>query len=163
MKWRHWKLVAVIGLAGLLGCAAMSGHGVKKEAPGQQVSLSQIPSPARATIERLTAGGEIKMIEKEEHNGKIIYDVEAKVKGKDVEYDVASNGEVLTSEESIAYDSLPAEVKTAIQKYFGSAEGLKASREIEEGKTFYEVEGSKAGAKIALKLTATGKIIEEEK
>jgi uncharacterized membrane protein YkoI len=163
MKWRHWKLVAVIGLAGLLGCAAMSGHGVKKEAPGQQVSLSQIPSPARATIERLTAGGEIKMIEKEEHNGKIIYDVEAKVKGKDVEYDVASDGKVLTSEENIAYDSLPAEVKTAIQKYFGSAEGLKASKEIEEGETFYEVEGSKSGSTIALKLTATGKIIEEEK
>jgi hypothetical protein len=58
---------------------------------------------------------------------------------------------------------LPVVVKNAVQKYFGSAEGLKASREIEKGKTFYEVEGSKAGATIALKLTETGKIIEEEK
>ncbi len=163
MKGRYWKLIAVIVLAGLMGCATMPGHGAKKEAPGQQVSLSQIPSPARTTIEELTAGGEIKKIEKEEQDGKVIYDVEAKVKGKDVEYDVASDGKVLTREESIAYDLLPAKVKTAVQKYFGSAEGLKASREIEKGETFYEVEGSKAGSTIALKLTETGKIIEEEK
>jgi uncharacterized membrane protein YkoI len=162
MKVRYWKLVAVL-MVGISGCAAISGHGAKKEAPGQLVSLLEIPSPARTTIERLTAGGEIKKIEKEEVGGKVIYDVEASVRGKDVEYDVASDGNVLTRQESIAYDSLPVAVKTAVQKYFGSAEGLKASMEIEEGKTFYEVEGSKAGATIALKLTETGKIIEEEK
>jgi hypothetical protein len=162
MKGRYLKLIAVL-MVGISGCAVISGHGAKKEAPGQQVSLSEIPLPARTVIERLTAGGEIKKIEKEEQAGKVIYDVEAKVKDKDVEYDVASDGEVLTREESIAYDSLPVAVKTAVQKYFGSAEGLKASREIEKGKTFYEVEGSKAGATIALKLTETGKIIEEEK
>jgi hypothetical protein len=85
------------------------------------------------------------------------------VKDKDVEYDVASNGAVLTSQESIAYNLLPAAVKATVQKYFGSAEGLKTSREIEEGKTFYEVEGSKAGSTIALRITETGKIVEEEK
>jgi len=162
MRRRYWKLVAVL-IVGISGCAGILGHGAKKEAPGQQVSLSEVPSPARTVIERLTAGGEIKKIEKEEEAGKAIYDVEATVKGKDVEYDVDSDGEVLSREESIPYDSLPAAVKTAVEKYFGSAEGLKASREIEKGETFYEVEGSKAGAKIALKLTETGKIIEEEK
>jgi uncharacterized membrane protein YkoI len=162
MKGRYLKLIAVL-IVGISGCAGILGHGAKKEAPGQLVSLSEIPSPARTVIERLTAGGEIKKIEKEEQDGKAIYDVEAKVKDKDVEYDVASDGKVLTREESIAYDSLPVAVKNAVQKYFGSAEGLKASREIEKGKIFYEVEGSKAGATIALKLTETGKIIEEEK
>jgi uncharacterized membrane protein YkoI len=156
-------VLAAFLIVGILGCAAPSGNEAKKEAPSQQVQLSQIPSPARSTIERLTAGGEIKKIEKEEQNGEVIYDIEAKVKDKDVEYDVASNGTVLTSEESIAYDSLPTEVKQAVQKYFGSAEGLKASREIEKGETFYEVEGSKAGSKIALKLSETGQILEEEK
>jgi uncharacterized membrane protein YkoI len=155
-------LVAIL-VVGISGCAGLSGRGAKKEAPGQQVSLSAIPTPARATIERLTTGGEIKKLEKEEVGGKVIYDVEARVRGKDVEYDIASDGKVLTRQESIAYDSLPVAVKTTVQKYFGSAEGLKASREIEEGKTFYEVEGSKAGANIALKLTETGKITEEEK
>lgn len=162
MKRRYWNLVAVV-VIGISGCAAVSEQGEMKQTPDQQVSLSQIPSPARATIERLTAGGQIKKLEKEHEHGKVIYDVEATVKGKEVEYDVAEDGTVLTSEESIAYDLLPAAVKTAVESYFGSGQGLEASREIEQGETFYEVEGRKAGAKVALKLTSAGKIIEEEK
>jgi uncharacterized membrane protein YkoI len=155
-------LVAIL-IAGLFGCNAISGRAEKKEAPAQAVSLSDLPAPARATIERLTAGGEIKKLEKEETGGKVIYDVEAKVKGKDVEYDVTADGKVLTSEESVAYDSLPVEVQSAAKKYFGSAEGLKASKEVENGKTFYEVQGKKGKSTITLKLAEKGKIIEEEK
>lgn len=151
-------LVALL-IVGIAGCAAKE----KKEAPAEKVSLSQIPPPARAVIEKLTAGGQIKSIDKETQDGKAIYDVEAKVGDKDVEYDVAEDGAILTNEESVAYDSLPAEVKTAVQNYFGSAEGLKASKEMEKGKTFYEVEGSKAGSKVALRLSDTGKVLEEEK
>jgi len=155
-------MVAVL-LVGLCGCESILGRAAKKEAPGQVVSLSDVPEPARATIERLTAGGEIKKIEKEETGGTVIYDVEARLKDKDVEYDVASDGKVLTAEESVPYSSLPAAVRAAVEKYFGSAEGLKASKEIEDGKIFYEVEGKKGGAVIALKLDETGKILEEEK
>ncbi len=156
-------LVAVL-IAGVSGCAAISGRGAKEETSVERVSLADVPTPARATIERLTAGGEIKMIEQEEVGGKAIYDVEAKVGEKDVEYDIAGDGTVLTAEESVAYASLPAPVRATAQKYFGSAAGLKASREVENGKTFYEVEGRKKGnAVVALKLTDTGRIVEEEK
>lgn len=153
-------LVALL-IVGLLGCDTLSGQAEKK--PSQVVSLSDLPGPARATIERLTTGGKIQKLEKEEKDGTVIYDVEAKVKDKDVEYDVASDGKVLTAEESIPYASLPAMVQSATMKYFGSAEGLKASKEVEDGKTFYEVEGKKSSSTITLKLTETGQIIEEEK
>jgi len=155
-------LVAVL-IVGLLGCDAIWGRAEKKKVTGQVVSLSDLPASARATIDRLTAGGEIKKLEKEKQEGIVIYDVEAKVKDKDVEYDVASDGKVLTAEESVSYILLPAPVQAAAMKYFGSAEGLKTSREIEKGKTFYEVEGKKGGSTIALKLDETGKIVEEEK
>jgi uncharacterized membrane protein YkoI len=144
-------LVAVL-MIGISGCNS-----------AQKVTISQVPEPARAAIEKLTAGGQIKTIEKETENGKTIYDVEAKVKDKDVEYDVASDGTILTSSESVPYDSLPAAVKQAAQKYFGSAEGLNASKETEKDKTSYEVEGKKGGKAITLKLDQTGKVIEEEK
>lgn len=135
----------------------------EKESPAQSVSLSDIPAPARAAIEKLTAGGKIKKIEKEEQEGTAIYDVEAKVKDKDVEYDVDSNGNILTSEESVPFSSMPAVVQEAAKTYFGSAEGLKASKEVEKDKTFYEVEGKKGGSAVALKLDDSGKILEEEK
>jgi uncharacterized membrane protein YkoI len=148
---------------GLLGCEAISGRAEKKEAPSQVVSLSDIPTPARATIERLTADGKIKKIDKEDKDGTVIYDVEATVKDKDVEYDVASDGKVITAEESVPFTLLPTVVQAAAVKYFGSAEGLKASREVENNQTFYEVEGKKGSSTIALKLSETGNITEEEK
>jgi hypothetical protein len=67
---------------------------------------------------------------------------------------------VLTTEQSVPYASLPLAVRNAAQKHFGSAVGLKASVEVENGKTFYEVEGKKGEA---LKLSETGQIVEEEK
>jgi len=155
--------VAAIVIVLATGCSAISGKGEKKEAPGQVVSLSDLPAPAKATIERLTAGGQIKQIEKAEEGGAVIYDVEATVGEKDVEYDVAADGKVLTSEESVPFASVPTAVAAAASQYFGSAQGLKASKEIEAGKTFYEVEGKKAGKAIALKLDDAGQILEEEK
>ena len=146
--------VVVIGFLMFNAFGCNSGHKVK---------LSQVSAPARATIEELTTGGKIKMIEKETSNGKTIYDIEATVNGKDVEYDIADNGEVLTSEESVPYDSLPEAVRQAAEKYFGSTENMSASKEIEGNQTYYEVEGKKSGKEISLKLDQTGKILEEEK
>ena len=155
-------LVAVL-VVGLFGCNALSGRAEKKGAAAQAVALSDVPAAARATIEKLTAGGQIKKIKKEETGGTAIYDVEATLKDKDVEYDVASDGKVLSSEQSVPYASLPAAVKKTAEKYFGSAEGLKASKEVENDKIFYEIEGKKGGSTIALKLAETGKILEKEK
>jgi uncharacterized membrane protein YkoI len=166
MQRMFQSVLAVIVIVGVTGCSAPSKQGEKaqkaekKEAPAQQMTLSQVPEPARATIVKLTTAGKIKKIEKAEENGKTVYDVEATVQGRDVEYDIAADGTVLTTEQSVPYASLPLAVRNAAEKYFGSAAGLKASVELEAGKTFYEVEGKKGKA---LKLSDTGQIVEEEK
>jgi len=162
MQFRILKaVVAVVLIAGLSGCKCPFAQ--KKEAPAQAVTLSDVPTPAKAAINTLMAGGEITKIEKEGQGAKAIYDVEGKSQGKSVEYDVAADGTVLSSEESVPYTSLPEAVRKAAEKYFGSSEGLAANKEIEKGKTFYEVEGQKGGATITLKLSDTGKILEKEK
>ncbi|MCX5645339.1 MAG: PepSY-like domain-containing protein [Phycisphaerae bacterium] len=166
MQRMFQSVLAVIVIVAVTGCCCPSKQGEKaeegekKEAPAQQVSLSQVPEPARATIVKLTAAGKIKKIEKAEEDGKTVYDVEATVQGRDVEYDIAADGTVLTTEQSVPYASLPLVVRNAAQKYFGSATGLKTSVEVEDGKTFYEVEGKNGKA---LKLSDTGRIVEEEK
>jgi uncharacterized membrane protein YkoI len=154
-------VVAVVLVIGLSGCKCPWTQ--KKETPAHAVTLAEIPAPAKAAIERLMAGGEIAKIEKEGEGDKAIYDVEGKSQGKNVEYDIAADGTVLSSEESVPYASLPEPVQTATAKYFGSSEGLAANKEIEKGKTFYEVEGRKDGATITLKLSDTGRILEKEK
>ncbi len=155
------SVVVVVVVTGLFGCDTFRQSG-EEEVPDQAVSLSDVPAPARAVIEKLTAGGTIRKLEKAEEDGQTIYDVEATVGGKDVEYDVAADGTVLTSEQSVPYATIPFPVRNAAEKYFGSAEGLKASVEVERGKTFYEVSGKKGGKPMTLKLTDAGEIVEEE-
>ena len=85
------------------------------------------------------------------------------MKGKHAEADVAADGTVLTTEEEVAFDSLPKAVREAAKKYFGSTKGLNASKEIEKGKANYEVEGHKDNKKVTLKFDENAKILEEEK
>ena len=151
-------IVAILLTAGFATLAL-----AKEEKDEKSLSVKDLPAAARATVEKLTTGGTVKKIDKEEENGKVFFDVEATVKGKDVEYDIAEDGTILVSEESVEFSSLPAAVSTAVEKYFGSATGLKASKAIEKGATTYEVEGKKDGMGVTLTLDETGKIIEEEK
>ena len=163
------SVVVAVLIVGVTGCCGLCKKGEKaqgveaKEAPAQQVSLAQVPEPARAVIEKVTAGGKIKKIEKAEEGGKTIYDVEATMRDRDVEYDIAADGTILTSGQTVPYTSVPLVVRNAAEKYFGSATGLKAFVELEEGKTFYEISGKKGSAPMTVKLTDAGQIVEEEK
>jgi uncharacterized membrane protein YkoI len=145
---------------GTLGCSWGSLHraGLPTAQPKAKVALSNLPAPARSTIQKLTAGGTIKTLDKEKRDGTAVYDVEATVRGRDVEYDVDGAGKVLTSQESVPYASLPASVRAAAEKHFGARAELTASKELEGGKTFYEVAGKKGSSRQELKLTDTGQI-----
>jgi uncharacterized membrane protein YkoI len=155
-------VVAALGLALAISVVAAEKEKEHEDKP-QHVTLADLPAPARAAVEKWLAGGTIKGIEKEEEDGKVVYDIEATVKGKHAEADIAADGTVLTTEEEVAYNSLPKPVRDAAEKYFGSAKDLKASKEIEKGKAKYEVEGQKDNKKVTLKFDDTGKILEEEK
>ena len=151
-------LLAAGVTAFVVGCASTRACKEKKEDATERVSLAQLSAPARATVEKLTAGGKIDMIDKEVEKGKVVYDVEATVGGKHVEYTIATDGAVVGTETSIEYSELPAAVRAAAEKYFGSATGLKAVKGVEEGKTTYEVEGHKNGKKVAAEFDASGKL-----
>ncbi|MCU0913326.1 MAG: hypothetical protein MUC88_02040 [Planctomycetes bacterium] len=162
-------VTAVLLVVGLTGCDSLQGEKTEKaaaaktEAPGQAIALADVPAPARAVIEKVTAGGTIRQLEKAEEGGRTVYDLEATVQGTEVEYDIAADGTILTSGRSVPYASVPLAVRHAAEKYFGSAQGLKAFVEVEEGKTFYEISGKKSGGPLTLKLSETGQIVEEEK
>jgi uncharacterized protein YuzE len=66
-----------------------------------EVSLADVPAPARAAIERETAGGTIDEIEEVRSvtKGVTYYAVEAKVGGKEWELEIGSDGTVIKKEE----------------------------------------------------------------
>jgi len=158
-----WKLGWIVLSAGLALGAVAAENEKKQEDKPQEVTLADLPPPARAAVEKWLAGGAIQKIEKETEDGKIIYDCEATVSGKHAEADIAADGTVLTTEVEVAFDSMPKAVRDAAEKYFGSVKDLNASKELEKGKAQYEVEGHKDNKKVTLKFDDTGKILEEEK
>jgi hypothetical protein len=56
------------------------------------VTIAQVPSPVRAAIEKETAGGTIKSIEKIESGGKVTYEVEYMSPGKEIEVYFTEDG-----------------------------------------------------------------------
>src|SRR5262249_26252192 len=128
---------------------------IKKE---ERVSLAQLSGPARATVEKVAAGGTIDQIDKEIERGKTVYDVEATVGGKHVEFLIAdADGAVLGTEVPINFDELPEAVRRAAGKYFGTVTGLKAMKGVEYGETSYEIEGRKNGKMIEVAFDPSGK------
>jgi uncharacterized membrane protein YkoI len=164
MTQRMAVFVLAAGLSVVAGVnAADNKHEGKQEQEPQKLTLAEVPAAVRATIDKELPGAKIEGIEKEQQDGKVVYDVEAEMNGKNVEMDIASDGSILSREDQVPFASLPASVKSAAEKYFGSPADLDASREVAGSKTSYEVEGVKAGQKVTLKLDDTGKILEEEK
>ena len=132
--------------------------GSMKSSTEKRVAIGDLSLPARATVEKMTAGGQVDKIDREVERGKVVYDVEATVGGKHVEYLIAdSNGEVLGTETSIDFNQLPQPVQAAAEKYFGTSTGLKAMKGMEYGETHYEVEGNKNGKTVEVTFDPMGK------
>ena len=56
------------------------------------VTITQVPPPVRAGIEKVTAGSTIKSIEKIESGGKVTYEVEYMKDGKELDAYFAEDG-----------------------------------------------------------------------
>ena len=159
---RPWKRFIVfpilaVGVAGITaGCTCMKSRSTQKD-----VQVSQLSAPARATLERVTAGGQIEQITREVEKGKSVYDVEATVGGKHLEFLIAeADGAVLGTEVPIELSELPEPVRTAAENYYGTTTGLKAMKGVEYGETSYEIEGIKNGKRVEATFAPSGKRLE---
>ena len=147
--------VLFVALAGLVvGCASTKEDG-NKEA---RVPLADLSAPARATVERVIAGGQVDQISREVERGRTVYDVEATVDGRHLEFLIAdSDGEVLGTEVPIGFSELPSPVQAAAKAYFGTSDGLTIMKGVEFGATQYEVEGQKNGQTVEVSFDPSGK------
>ena len=81
--------VAMVGTAVLTSCA------MNKKEKEETVTLDSVPAAVRATIEKHSAGGTIKEIEREEEDGKTVYEAEVMKDGKKWEFEVGADGTLL--------------------------------------------------------------------
>lgn len=149
------SLTLAVGITGVISGCASERENTDQEV---RVSPSQLSGPARATLDRVTAGGSVDQIAKEVERGRTVYDVEATVGGRHLEFLIAdSDGAVLGTEVPIEFSLLPEPVQTAAVNFFGTASGLTIMKGVEYGETHYEIEGSKGGKTVEITLDPTGK------
>jgi uncharacterized membrane protein YkoI len=146
-------VVQITAVAILTG--ACSSTKANKEVP---VTMSELSPPASATVAKVTAGGHVEKIHREIERGKPVYDVEATVDGKHMEYLIAeSDGAVLGTEVPIAFSELPATVQKSAETFFGTTSALTAMKGVEYGETQYEIEGLKNGKRVEVTFDPEGK------
>jgi len=64
----------------------------------QQVSIDDVPKAVKAAIIKNSEGGKIEKIERENEDGKVIYEAEVTIDGKEVELKIACCGKLLSKE-----------------------------------------------------------------
>lgn len=83
-------LPAAIGLS---SCHSGDKHAHKHEV---KVSMADLPSAVRATLEKETAGGRITEIEKETKKGAVVYEAEATLDGKEWKFKIGEDGGLIS-------------------------------------------------------------------
>ena len=151
-------LLLTLGVS-FVAVACRTEKASRAEPKEERVTLEQLSAPARLAVDKATAGGHVEQIDKEVERGKVVYDVEATVNGKHVEFLIAdADGAVLGTENQIEFGDLPQPIRAAAEKYFGTTIGLKAMKGLEYGETHYEIEGSKKGKTVEVTFDPDGKI-----
>ena len=64
----------------------------------EEVTIDQVPDAVRATILKEAKGAKITETEKETEGGKVVYEAEFVVDGKEIEIEVAADGKLLSRE-----------------------------------------------------------------
>lgn len=168
--------VAVLGLAGGLWYPA--------HAEEENEQIEHLPPAVRAAIEQAAAGGRIVEIEREVKHGEVVYEVEVRKGGREMEFAVTTAGKVLgeemedddddkegddgddkdseAGEEPIVFGDLPGGVQNTLNKTYAGIRFHDLSREIEDGHTIYEAAYEEGGSKRELSLTADGQVLSEE-
>jgi uncharacterized membrane protein YkoI len=164
MKRRHWKLVGLVVLVGVMVCAeTYAGRSKKKKI--------RLPDAVKAAISAFypTAVIEEAKVEKE---GLKLYEIELKLNGQEFEVTVAPDGTIIEIESEVAIDGLPDAVKAAITKAAGGAEiedikeevtyWVVTLKKLETPETTYEAELIKDGSEVEIELAADGTILEQK-
>lgn len=85
-----------------------------------KMKVENLPAAVQATVKEQTKNGTLVGVSKEVEGGKTMYELETKVNGKGRDLMLDGNGKVVTVEEEVALDTIPALAQSAIKKKVGT-------------------------------------------
>ena len=92
------------------------------EAREKRVKLDELPAAVKATVLEASKGLKLRDLTQEDKNGETFYEAELEVEGHIRDVIIDANGVIVLVEEEVAWESVPAAVRAAIEK---GAEGGK--------------------------------------
>lgn len=166
-----WTVFAVLG-------AFMSLTLESEARKFQKGDLDALAEPVRETMMQQVADGVIQEIEREQEEGRVVYEVEFLLEGEEVEIKVAEDGTLLgrqtedeedeeedddKDEDTMTLEQAPPPVRQAVLEAFGMAASPSIERESEHGRMFYEAERQVEGREHAILITPEGVVVVEER
>jgi uncharacterized membrane protein YkoI len=112
-----WLGVSAAMVLVVLGTAA----GADDKGKDKKVPLDKIPKPVMDAIKARFPEAEITSVEKETEDGKVVYDIELKQKGRKYEMDIREDGTVIEIEKEIKAKDLPEAVTKALKAKYPKA------------------------------------------
>ncbi len=166
MNRKPVKIIVLVGLSLLLVAAwhVAEARGRKKRKP-------VLPRPAAAAIRKAYPKATIMEIERE-REGIVLYEVELKQKGEEVEVEVTADGQIVSVEKEITKKDLPKAVAITLAKYAGDAKIKEIEREeiyavvrlvkLKKPRVVYEAEFMQNGREVEIEIAENGKFLGKE-
>lgn len=124
-----------------------------------KVKLENLPPAVQKTVQTETVHATLIGLTKEVEHGKLNYEIETKVNGRSRDVSVDANGTILSVEEEVSLDSVPAVVKAVIEKKAAQGKISKVEKVAEKGKVTYEATISVMGKKSEIQIAEDGTLI----
>jgi hypothetical protein len=138
---KHWLLVGGVSfaMAGLgLGNLARAEDKDGKEEAEVKVPIKEVPSAVRKTLKRESHGADMKTVDKEEKDGKTVYEADAKIDGQNFEILISEDGTLISKLPDNEEDEKSAKHETKSrdgeEEERGEAKGRSEKEEEEHGK-----------------------------
>jgi len=151
--------------------------------------FSDTPPAVQATIKREAKGAEIADIDKERRDGRVLYEVEFKNPGRNVELHIAEDGSIMhdnrrdvrgqgapgapgqtrtggtlrPSGNNLTFDQAPPAVQAAIRANGDPASVKEIERDDKDGRTVYTVEIQKEGRNTKMQIAEDGTILKDNR
>jgi hypothetical protein len=134
----------------LLTCAAIAAE--------KPVKMKDLPAAVQKTVQEQIQGADLKGLSKEVENGKTFYEAETMRDGKSRDILMDTSGQIVEVEEATTLESVPAPVRTALQKAARKGKIVKVETVTKGGVVSYEAVVSKNGKKSEVALSGDGAI-----
>jgi uncharacterized membrane protein YkoI len=125
----------------------------------KKIRMNELPVAVQQAVTEHSRGATLRGLSTEMTDGRRVYEAELHVNGrtKDVTFD--ATGALVSLEEEVAIDEIPAAARAAIEKGTGNGKVRRVEAVTQKGTTYYEAQISRAGRHSEIKVTASGETV----